>query len=76
MASAVFIQHRDPADVLKEDLGSFPLSLAKYHDQFIGEEPRNMPVVNHGVTRCSFTELHGVQLNSVKLRVILCVTLW
>jgi CubicO group peptidase (beta-lactamase class C family) len=30
MASAVFLQHRNPAHVLQEDLGSFPLSLGTY----------------------------------------------
>jgi CubicO group peptidase (beta-lactamase class C family) len=30
LASAVYLQHRDPAVVLKEDLGSFPLSLGSY----------------------------------------------
>lgn len=30
MASAIFLQHRKPADILKEDLGSFPLSLGTY----------------------------------------------
>lgn len=30
MASAVFVQHRQPADVLKEDLGAFPISLGTF----------------------------------------------
>src|SRR5689334_3598741 len=30
MASALFIQHRKYEDIKKEDLGSFPLSLAKF----------------------------------------------
>jgi len=30
MASAVYLQHRKPADVIKEDLGDFPLSLGTY----------------------------------------------
>jgi CubicO group peptidase (beta-lactamase class C family) len=30
MASAVFLQHRNRADVLKEELGQFPLSLGTY----------------------------------------------
>jgi CubicO group peptidase (beta-lactamase class C family) len=30
MASAVFVQHRQPASILKEDLGSFPLSLGTF----------------------------------------------
>lgn len=30
LASAVFLQHRNPEDVIKEDLGSFPLSLGRF----------------------------------------------
>lgn len=30
MCSAVFLQHRSPKDVLREDLGSFPLSLGSF----------------------------------------------
>jgi CubicO group peptidase (beta-lactamase class C family) len=30
LASAVFLQHRKPEDVIKEDLGSFPLSIGTY----------------------------------------------
>ncbi|HEY0677742.1 MAG TPA: serine hydrolase [Chitinophagaceae bacterium] len=30
MASAFYLQHREPADILKEDLGGFPLSLGSY----------------------------------------------
>lgn len=30
MASAIYLQHRKPADILKEDLGSFPLSLGTF----------------------------------------------
>jgi CubicO group peptidase (beta-lactamase class C family) len=30
MASALFVQHRKPADIEKEDLGRFPLSLASF----------------------------------------------
>jgi len=30
LASAVFLQHRNPEDVIKEDLGSFPLSLGSF----------------------------------------------
>lgn len=30
MASAVYLQHRKPADILKEDLGVFPFALASY----------------------------------------------
>ncbi len=30
LASAVYLQHRNPADVIKEDLGDFPLSLGTY----------------------------------------------
>jgi CubicO group peptidase (beta-lactamase class C family) len=30
MCSAVYLQHRDPKDVLREDLGDFPLSLGTY----------------------------------------------
>jgi CubicO group peptidase (beta-lactamase class C family) len=30
MASAVFLQHRNPKDVLREDLGAFPLSLGTF----------------------------------------------
>jgi CubicO group peptidase (beta-lactamase class C family) len=30
LCSAVYLQHRNPADVLKEDLGDFPLSLGSY----------------------------------------------
>jgi len=30
MASAIYLQHRKPADILKEDLGTFPLSLGTY----------------------------------------------
>ena len=30
MASAIYVQHRKPADILKEDLGDFPLSLGSY----------------------------------------------
>lgn len=30
MASAIYLQHRKPADILKEDLGSFPLSVGTF----------------------------------------------
>jgi CubicO group peptidase (beta-lactamase class C family) len=30
MASAIYLQHRKPADILKEDLATFPLSLGTY----------------------------------------------
>jgi CubicO group peptidase (beta-lactamase class C family) len=30
MASAVFVQNRDPASILKEDLGEFPFTIGKY----------------------------------------------
>jgi CubicO group peptidase (beta-lactamase class C family) len=30
MASAIYLQHRNPADVIKEDLGDFPKSLGSY----------------------------------------------
>jgi CubicO group peptidase (beta-lactamase class C family) len=30
MASAVFVQHRDPASILKEDLGEFPFTIGTY----------------------------------------------
>lgn len=30
MASAVYLQHRKPVDILREDLGGFPFSLASY----------------------------------------------
>src|SRR6478672_5524509 len=30
MASAVYVQHRDPATILKEDLGEFPFTIGKY----------------------------------------------
>lgn len=30
MASAIYLQHRKPVDILKEDLGSFPLSLGTF----------------------------------------------
>ncbi|HQW93791.1 MAG TPA: serine hydrolase [Ferruginibacter sp.] len=30
MASAVFLQHRNPKDVLREDLGAFPLSIGTF----------------------------------------------
>ena len=30
MASAVYVQHRDPGTILKEDLGEFPFTIAKY----------------------------------------------
>ena len=30
MCSAVYLQHRDPKDILREDLGSFPESLGTF----------------------------------------------
>jgi CubicO group peptidase (beta-lactamase class C family) len=30
MASAIYLQHRKPADIIKEDLADFPISLATY----------------------------------------------
>src|SRR5436190_9481522 len=30
LCSAVYLQHRNPTDVIKEDLGDFPLSLGTY----------------------------------------------
>src|SRR6476659_793784 len=30
MASAVYVQHRDPATILKEDLGEFPFTIGTY----------------------------------------------
>jgi CubicO group peptidase (beta-lactamase class C family) len=30
MCSAIFLQHRNPADVLREDLGDFPLSIGSF----------------------------------------------
>src|SRR5215831_15154227 len=31
LCSAVFLQHRDPANVIREDLGDFPKSLGSFH---------------------------------------------
>ena len=30
MCSAVYLQHRNPADIIREDLGDFPLSLGSF----------------------------------------------
>jgi len=30
LCSAVYLQHRDPKDVIREDLADFPLSLGKF----------------------------------------------
>src|ERR1700741_4582463 len=30
LCSAVYLQHRQPADVIREELGDFPLSLGRY----------------------------------------------
>ncbi len=30
LCSAIYLQHRDPKDVIQEDLGDFPLSLGKF----------------------------------------------
>ena len=30
LCSAVYLQHRDPKDVIREDLGDFPLSLGQF----------------------------------------------
>lgn len=57
LASAIYIQHRNPADIIKEDLGDFPLSLGSYT---VNEKDSSVTASVWGLARRKAIFRHGL----------------
>lgn len=63
LASAVYLQHRKPADVIKEDLGDFPLSLGTFT---VNENDSSVTGSVWGFAKCKAIYREGLGCTLIK----------